>query len=152
MSTTYLKQLLDHEHWASVGIAETLQTLDTIPEKAKSIFDHLIAAHEAWYARTQSTAPSIELWWQNIPVADYKILLDNFHNLWLKLLDEPGSLERKYTYKNSRGQQFTNDLSEILTHLCLHQQYHRGQVVTLIRPVADKVPVTDFIAYLREPH
>ncbi|MDZ4824332.1 MAG: DinB family protein [Flavobacteriales bacterium] len=149
MSNSFFQQLLKHEHWASVHVADALLSLDTIPEKAKTIFDHLIAAHENWYARTQSTAPSLEISLSDIPVSSYKALLDEYQIKWMTLLEEPDALEKRVTYKNTKGQEFTNPVSEILTHLCLHQQYHRGQVLTLIRPLVEVVPATDFIAFLR---
>ena len=32
------------------------------------------------------------------------------------------------TYKNSKGTEFRNSKRDILTHVALHGQYHRGQI------------------------
>jgi uncharacterized damage-inducible protein DinB len=57
--------------------------------------------------------------------------------------------EQIINYKNTAGTEFTNTVSEILLHLTLHSQYHRGQVISYSIELFDKAPVVDLIAFLR---
>jgi uncharacterized damage-inducible protein DinB len=53
-------------------------------------------------------------------------------------------------YKNSRGNQFTQPVFEVVMHLFNHGTYHRGQLVTMMRHLGEKnITQTDFIHYTR---
>ncbi len=65
------------------------------------------------------------------------------------LTDE--ALHGKCSYRNLQGKEFTSELWEILAHMMNHGTYHRGQAASLCRRITGKPPVTDFIAFVREP-
>jgi uncharacterized damage-inducible protein DinB len=50
---------------------------------------------------------------------------------------------------NSAGQAFTSTVEDILLHVCLHGQYHRGQVALLLREAGAAPATTDYIAFAR---
>jgi uncharacterized damage-inducible protein DinB len=59
-------------------------------------------------------------------------------------------LEELITYKNSKGEPFSNELYKIITHLMNHSTYHRGQLVTMLRGAGvTEIPATDLIAFYR---
>ncbi|WP_244563156.1 DinB family protein [Paenibacillus uliginis] len=53
------------------------------------------------------------------------------------------------TYTNSSGKEFMTSIRDILTHVALHGQYHRGQINSRFR--ADGIdPVNmDYITFVR---
>ncbi len=54
-------------------------------------------------------------------------------------------------YKNTKEDEFTHTIFNVLQHLAMHSMFHRGQLVTLLRQVgATKIPATDLIVYFRE--
>ncbi|WP_064196728.1 MULTISPECIES: DinB family protein [Emticicia] len=52
-------------------------------------------------------------------------------------------------YHNTKGDSFTNTISEIFSHLLLHSAYHRGQVVILLKGNIEQLPMTDYILFKR---
>lgn len=67
-------------------------------------------------------------------------LLSNITNL---------ELDQFLSYKNSKGTEFHHSIREILTHVALHGQYHRGQINQLLR-AADLEPMNvDYITFRR---
>jgi uncharacterized damage-inducible protein DinB len=54
------------------------------------------------------------------------------------------------TYKNLKGDTWTDSVEDILFHVVNHSTYHRGQVVTMLREAGvTQVVSTDLIHYLR---
>ena len=56
---------------------------------------------------------------------------------------------RVVTYTNSTGRAFTSTVQEILTHVALHAQYHRGKVNLLLRQAGIEPAPADYIAWVR---
>jgi uncharacterized damage-inducible protein DinB len=143
--------MIRHDAWANQRVAHAMANLAWIPSKAHDIFDHIIAAHAAWYSRVTQTHSAIPLWRSQLEVKDYTSLIEEFKMKWEMILEnEANDVSRIITYQNSSGHSFSNTLHEIVMHLCMHSQYHRGQVVTLIRDLTETPPATDLILYLRE--
>ncbi|MCC6600713.1 MAG: DinB family protein [Crocinitomicaceae bacterium] len=149
-SVSYFRLLVDYDHWATLRVVNTVLSLGEIPPKAEVLINHLTAAGHHWYCRIIGESPKMEIWDKNISPDTWREQIDSLHDAWAELLEREGELNRRFTYKNSRGHEFTNTLWEVLTHLTLHSQYHRGQIITTIRPFVDQAPATDMIVYLRE--
>ncbi|MBS1764063.1 MAG: DinB family protein [Bacteroidetes bacterium] len=60
------------------------------------------------------------------------------------------ALQRKITYRNTKGVEYSNSIQEIIMHLVNHESYHRGQLVTMMRGAGHTAfEQMDYIAYLR---
>lgn len=144
-------QVMKHDYWANERLLHTLKQLPWIPIKAKEIFDHLIAAEVTWHARIVDATSDMPIWKSNLEMNALGTHLNECHERWMSLLEtEQDILEKTIVYKNSSGREFHNSVAEILTHVSMHSQYHRGQVTLLIRDQLDSLPATDYIVYLRE--
>ena len=64
------------------------------------------------------------------------------------LTDE--SLRRTLTYTNTRGEEWSYTLAEMMLHTANHATYHRGQVTTLLRQLGREPALTDFLYYIDE--
>ena len=64
------------------------------------------------------------------------------------LTDE--SLQRTLTYVNTRGEEWSYTLAEMMLHTANHATYHRGQVTTLLRQLGREPAMTDFLYYVDE--
>ena len=53
------------------------------------------------------------------------------------------------TYTNSAGVRFTSTVGDILVHVALHGQYHRGKVNLLLRQAGHAPAAADYIAFAR---
>lgn len=68
---------------------------------------------------------------------------------YLEALSEE-KLNATMTYRNSKGLEFTNAVSDTLTHVSLHGSYHRGQIAQALRNAGHEPVNTDFITFVRE--
>ncbi|WCN39731.1 DinB family protein [Aneurinibacillus uraniidurans] len=58
-------------------------------------------------------------------------------------------LDKTISYTNSKGKEFTNSVRDILTHVALHGQYHRGQMNSRLRAGGIEPVNLDFITFVR---
>lgn len=63
-----------------------------------------------------------------------------------ELTDE--SLATVITYTNTKGEQWTYPLWQIMQHVVNHSTYHRGQVSTMLRQLGEDAVATDFLVYI----
>ena len=64
---------------------------------------------------------------------------------------ESRDLEKELSYKNIKGEPFSNKIYYIIQHVVNHSTFHRGQIITMLRNAGVTVlPSTDFIVYIRE--
>ena len=60
------------------------------------------------------------------------------------------SLHNTLTYKDMQGVQHSLPVFQVLNHVFNHANYHRGQLITMLRQVGETViPRTDYIVYAR---
>lgn len=55
-----------------------------------------------------------------------------------------------FTYRNTSGKEFTQPLTEALTHFFNHQTHHRGQCHAMLTRLTGAAPEFDLIYFLRE--
>jgi uncharacterized damage-inducible protein DinB len=146
-----LLTLLNYELWANQTVINRLQQADSPPERAVQLMGHILSAQEVWFGRLHGNIGSVASW-QDIPLdkmaerAEQQYLLMKVY--LTNLTDE--QLAEAIAYQNSTGKSFQNTVQDILVHLSHHAAYHRGQVVQLIRPLLTEMPMTDFIAWVRD--
>jgi uncharacterized damage-inducible protein DinB len=61
----------------------------------------------------------------------------------------PGGLPREIRYTNSSGEEWSNSVADVLTHVALHSSHHRGQVASLLRGAGEGAAYTDYIECIR---
>ena len=149
-ATQHFRRWLNHLEWADGRTAEALVRSGGQPARAMEIFAHLLGSEEAWFSRIVDREPSVAIWPTLTPEECAALAEKNAERL-RDLLDEAGTegLERKVAYTNSAGDAFTSSVAEILSHVCLHGAYHRGQVALLLRSAGLEPVPTGFIGYAR---
>jgi uncharacterized damage-inducible protein DinB len=142
-------RLFDHLAWADTAIAGALAGSHA-PVEAIREYAHIVGAEEVWLSRIEHRAASLPVWptigaveaaeLASRVAASFKALIGAMHDA---MLDAP------VTYTNSAGRTFATPLGDILLHVAMHGQYHRGKVNLLLRQSgADPAPV-DFIGFAR---
>ena len=58
-------------------------------------------------------------------------------------------LDKLISYTNSKGKEFQNSVRDVLTHVALHGQYHRGQINSRFRAEGFEPVNIDFITFVR---
>ena len=54
------------------------------------------------------------------------------------------------SYKNTKGESWTNSVEDILMHVVMHSAYHRGQIAADMRAAGHSPAYTDFIHGIRQ--
>lgn len=150
MSAHYLR-MWEFEGWANRRALESIAQLAD-PDECLRLFGHILAAQDAWLTRLEGGDSShIELF-PAPSVAECLATLDAVELRGLAYLADLGedTLEGELAYTNQTGKSFRNTPRDILTHLGMHSQYHRGQIAILVRRAGAAPAVTDFIVFCRE--
>jgi uncharacterized damage-inducible protein DinB len=146
-----IKKMFDHLHWANQRILQTLRQNGEGNQGAVRLFAHILNAENVWLSRIQGKDSSQLPLWQDADIdACARLVQQNEKNYtaFLAELTESG-LDRFITYTNSKGKEFQSALRDILIHLALHGQYHRGQINSLLRADGCEAVNVDFITFVR---
>ena len=146
-----LRRRTAYNGWANRRLAAALTDADPQPLRWMA---HVAAAERLWLRRIagdQPTSTTAEIW----PTLDAATCRQRVVAASEALaavvagLDTPG-LAAEAVYRNSAGVAYRTLVLDVLDHVLLHSQYHRGQANAALRAAgAEPVPV-DFIVWVRE--
>lgn len=139
---------MKYTQWADEKLIAVFEQHDVIPEKASSLFSHVLNAQYIWACRILAKEPQFQVWEVHQPSVYAQICKTNF-----ALLDEilkTVDLEKVIAYTNSRGESYIDVVKDILLHVFNHSTYHRGQIASLLNVNAIQPPATDYIQLKRE--
>ena len=145
-----LTTLVEYDKWANARILDSLTQLKDADEKCLEIMAHILLAQAVWYSRMdEKAAPAV---WAKKSLEQCKEM-NTVNNILLagfmaKQTDD--TLTSAVKYQNTKGDKFTNTVIQILTHIFNHSTYHRGQIVERLKGKLPVMPVTDYIAFVRE--
>jgi uncharacterized damage-inducible protein DinB len=146
-----IREMFEHLNWANQRILETLQYIEGENKKVINLFSHILLAEHVWITRLKGLDSSKLPIWAEVNLAACADLVnqnnENFKE-FLSGLSNP-ALEQMVSYKNSKGKEFNNSVRDILTHVALHGQYHRGQINLLLRTNEIEPVNVDFITFKR---
>lgn len=145
-----IQSMFKHVHWANQRILETLK-IGEEHRQAITLFSHILHAENVWLTRLIERDSSQLPIWAEVSLDICIEMMNQNHRNYAEFLSKLSSsdLEQEIFYKNSKGTEFQNTRREILTHVALHGQYHRGQINQLLR-IADIEPINvDFITFKR---
>jgi uncharacterized damage-inducible protein DinB len=148
-----IRRLWAHSVWADAAVFGALRGAPgDAPNAAQAWreYAHVLGAEEVWLSRLERRASKTPVW-PTLTVADSESLraaLAAGYDAYLARLT-PESLGERVPYTNSAGQHFETPVVDILLHVALHGQYHRGKVNLLLRQEGAAPAPTDFIAFAR---
>ena len=137
-----LPKLLDHLEWADARMLEALRK--TPNERALHVFAHIVGAEHVWISRMRGEAARFEVW--------PKLSVDECAELAAEnaaALRDFTDLERVVNYRNTAGKEFNTSVEDVLTHVAMHGQYHRGQVNLLLRQAGSEPVPVDYVVWTR---
>ena len=140
--------LLQYTKVADGIVIEALEAIDPIPEKAISLFSHVLDAQHIWCHRILGTQPEFQPQQLHDPAKFSAISEDNFR--MLSRIQREVPMEKIVTYSNSQGAGFENSVRDILFHIINHSTYHRAQIATVLRQNGIAPPVTDYVILKRQ--
>ena len=157
ISLKTLNELFNHNYWArdrQLSVCATL-TEDQFKRPLGSSFSslrdtlvHMAAVERLWLERWRGETPQPLLPPEEFPsllaIQYYWREVEKEMREYLSNLDEE-AIEQPVTCVSIRGQTWTYSLWRMMLHLLNHQNYHRGQVTTLLRQLGVQPAKVDFL-------
>ena len=146
----HFTRLFQHLKWADARVLESLRSAQNPQKRGLELYSHILGSEHVWLSRIRETTKRVDVW----PV----LTLDECESIgrenvvaFTELLSRLTAdlLEKRITYRNSAGDQFTSTIEDILTHIAMHGSYHRGQIAASLRAGGDSPSPTDYIAFVR---
>lgn len=144
----FFKELFEYGHHFNQKLGEVFNdSQDKTSEKAITLYNHILNAHQIWNNRIEPKQTSFGVW-EIHHIQDCKDIdkLNYEHSL---LILDKYDLNDTINYANTKGQAFSNSIRDIFFHAINHSTYHRGQISTEFRQNGLQPLVTDYIFYRR---
>lgn len=146
-------KLMEYDAWANLEAVRSLQRFSAIaamPERTPRLIAHIIGAQWTWLARIGGEQPRMAIWPEIAP-PELERELGNVQSAWCAYFEtQPDNeLSRVVTYANSKGDEYRNTVSDIITHAVIHSEHHRGQIAQTVRALGGQPALTDYIQYAR---
>lgn len=147
----HFQRLFEYDDWANREVLAALQQLDSPPARSVRLFAHILSADRLWLERLRLEKQTYPVW-PDFALEHCKVEMEELRKLWNHYLAalEPDGLSTSVTYKNTKGESWTNQKQDILMHLILHSAYHRGQIAMDMRASGFTPAYTDFIHGVRQ--
>lgn len=147
-----IQKMFEHLTWANARILKALQNMKVENEETVQLFSHILFAEKVWFTRLQGLDSSNIPIWTEVDLKVCSELVEQNKELSTKFLSQLSNtdLDKLVFYRNSKGTEFKNTIREILTHIALHGQHHRGQINLKLRADGIEPANIDFITFVRE--
>jgi uncharacterized damage-inducible protein DinB len=143
--------MYEHLNWANQRIFETLQSIEDGNQEVWRLFSHILNAEKVWITRLRGMDSSQLPIWSEVDIEICAELVkqneESFTAFFTNLANT--DLDKIISYTNSKGREFKCSVRDILTHVALHGQYHRGQINSRLRAVGIEPVNIDFITFVR---
>lgn len=149
---TRLSRLVDYWEWAN---SRSLASLAATPEAgdiARRWLAHVVESERIWLLRVQGITPSAQDFWPDLTPAAIAEAATANRTAWREELAAraPDRLDEPIDYRNSRGEAFATPVSDIVLHVTVHGDHHRGQIAAAVRQAGGEPANTDYITFTRE--
>ncbi len=143
--------MYEHLNWANHRILETLQSIEDETQEVSRLFSHILFAERVWITRLQGLDSSrLPIWSETDIEVCAELVIQNEESLTTLLTNLSNTdLDKLISYTNSKGKEFKNSVRDILTHVAMHGQYHRGQINSRFRADGIEPVNIDFITFMR---
>ena len=143
-----LRRLWEHNVWADRQLWPAV--VSVAGGAAWKEYLHVLGAEEVWLSRLERRTATVPVWPELTPgqAEELRASTDTGYRRYLEVVGSDALLV-PVGYVNSAGQSFASTPADILTHVCLHGQYHRGKVNLMLRDGSRGPVPVDFIAFAR---
>src|ERR1017187_5811093 len=147
----FLKQL-EYNDAMNLTQLGRLKELENPPHECVELLAHIAKAELLWLERLYGTETIKKHFLDKWSLAETEDHLHDSHQGWLSYLNEidEDGLNKIITYKNLKGDEFRNNLYDIIFHVINHSTHHRAQISKILRQHDIAPPVMGYINYVRE--
>lgn len=126
--------------------------MSDVDDDARRLFAHIAAAEQLYLERLLGSDPFPQDFWPVLTTAVAGRLARESVDAFLAVIADADErwLREAVRYRNSRGTYFETPREQLVIHVALHGEHHRGQIARLVRVAGGEPAVTDFIAFARE--
>jgi len=145
--------------WASGRLLEAAELLTgeelnrdfgTSDKSVLGTLTHTFAGDRIWLARMSGPPPTSFIGPEDRDLAVLRKEWPIVHEKWLAWLSGVTDFTKTASYKDLKGNPYSQPLWQILLHVINHGTHHRGQVSGFMRSMGKAPPPTDLIYYYRE--
>lgn len=149
---THITRLLAHLVWADRRILAAVEHDERVAADTDVLrtLAHVAGAEQVWLARLRGESSPVPVW-PALSLDECATLFRASHDELARIatLLTAETLAREAAYVNSAGQAWRSRVDDVLVHVAMHGQYHRGQIVRAIRRLGGVPPATDYIVWAR---
>jgi uncharacterized damage-inducible protein DinB len=144
-----LERLLEYDIWANGATLDSLRH-SVPPARSLAWMGHVVGAEHLWLARLRRGTAPLPVW-PDLTVEECAAHLSELADEWPEYLAGVRSarFSGPVSYTNSKGEEWTSAVEDILTHVTIHSAYHRGQIASNLREAGLTPAYTDFIHAVR---
>lgn len=143
---TPLPELVAHATWANRAWLLFIADRFAPDEWLRRRLSHVLLAERVWFQRVGGEEPGRDIW-ALLAFAEIETLLAGHERIYAQLLE--GDLDRVVPFQRFTGETCRSPVADILVHLMLHGEHHRGQMAAHVSARRVSPINTDFIEYRR---
>ena len=147
----YLRRQFAYDEWANREVLQAIRSQGANDKRSLQLMSHILAAELVWLERLKQQPQSVPVW-PEPDLAQCEAQAAKLGGMWLEFLDliTAGDVSQSISYKNSKGEEWTGTIVDILTHVVIHSAYHRGQIASHMRANGQTPAYTDYIHGVRQ--
>jgi uncharacterized damage-inducible protein DinB len=147
----YLRRQFFYDGWANREALNAIRAAGDEDKRSLQLMAHILAAGRVWLERLKQVPQSVPVWPQS-DLAACETEAKKLESEWLEYMNSVADLSQTITYKNTKGEEWSSSIGDILTHVLMHSAYHRGQIASHMREEGHTPAYTDFIHAVRQGH
>ena len=146
----HLRKQFAYNAWANREVLAAIAAAGGEDRRSLQLMSHILAAERLWLERLKGEPQSLPVWPQ-FDLTTCEAQAAELDRLWVEYLVVAlaGDLSRTISYKNSKGEDWTSAILDVVTHVLMHSVYHRGQIASHMREKGQTPAYTDFIHAVR---
>jgi uncharacterized damage-inducible protein DinB len=150
MDLNDFRRLFVYDAWANHEVLAALRAAKSAPPRSVRYMAHIVAAERLWLERLEQRAQTLPVW-PDFTIEQCESQASEMASLWENFLEgrAAADLLSRISYTNSKGENWSSRVDDVLLHVVMHSAYHRGQVASDIRAAGFTPAYTDFIHAVR---
>ncbi|MCD9021928.1 DinB family protein [Cohnella silvisoli] len=147
-----IKCMMDHLYWANARILDSLEESETKNKDLLKLVRHVAVAERVWLSRLQGKGSfQYSLWEEAEDLTAIRTMFEENAEQYRAYIEglEESELDEMIDYANQSGVPFRTSVRDILSHVLLHGQYHRGQINRALRIESAEPAQVDYITFAR---
>jgi len=144
-------KIFRHMKWSDMRILNLMEETKISKGKVVELISHIVIAEDIVYKRISNEFYENQFW-NLLSIEECKKIVEQTSPKFMQYIRSlpENDFQKKISYKNSKGIDYTTSVEDLLTHVAFHGVYHRGQIMLLMRDSGQDVVATDYAKFIRE--